>query len=54
MIFFHVMQKKTLNAEENNLMLKKLWKDLVICIPKTNTSRSQNMQINLWLNDSFL
>ena len=29
------------------MLRKELWNDLVICIPKINTSRSQDMQIGL-------
>ena len=31
---------------------KKLWNDLVICIPKTNTSRNLDTQIGLQLKNS--
>ena len=47
--FFQVMQTKIL--WNNPELRQKLWNDLVICIPKTNSSRSLDMQIGLQLKD---
>ena len=35
----------------NNPVSRKIWNDLVICIPKINTSKILDMQISLQLKD---